>query len=217
MCIRDRQKEELVASVFDRLNRNGEPLTSQELRNAKYNDSILLKTIKKLVKDAFWNDKLSRLKSVRMEDIEFISELFFVVLENKVLDSSPKVLDDLYGKYQDDEESIKRAENEYKKVIEVLQKLNLDFNTNKRLCWTTHLYTVFSFAWTLVRKNISAESKANLVKEFYAEYFSKSSNYEGMLKEYKDASSSRTRSETQRKKRLFALLSYCGIDNDNGK
>ena len=152
-----------------------------------------------------------------MEDIEFISELFFVVLENKVLDSSPKVLDDLYGKYQDDEESIKRAENEYKKVIEVLQKLNLDFNTNKRLCWTTHLYTVFSFAWTLVRKNISAESKANLVKEFYAEYFSKSSNYEGMLKEYKDASSSRTRSETQRKKRLFALLSYCGIDNDNGK
>lgn len=55
--------------------------------------------IKKLVKDAFWNDKLSRLKSVRMEDIEFISELFFVVLENKVLDSSPKVLDDLYGKY----------------------------------------------------------------------------------------------------------------------
>lgn len=211
------QKEELVASVFDRLNRNGEPLTSQELRNAKYNDSILLKTIKKLVKDAFWNDKLSRLKSVRMEDIEFISELFFVVLENKVLDSSPKVLDDLYGKYQDDEESIKRAENEYKKVIEVLQKLNLDFNTNKRLCWTTHLYTVFSFAWTLVRKNISAESKTNLVKEFYAEYFSKSSNYEGMLKEYKDASSSRTRSETQRKKRLFALLSYCGIDNDNGK
>lgn len=215
--IENEQKEELVASVFDRLNRNGEPLTSQELRNAKYNDSILLKTIKKLVKDAFWNDKLSRLKSVRMEDIEFISELFFVVLENKVLDSSPKVLDDLYGKYQDDEESIKRAENEYKKVIEVLQKLNLDFNTNKRLCWTTHLYTVFSFAWTLVRKNISAESKANLVKEFYAEYFSKSSNYEGMLKEYKDASSSRTRSETQRKKRLFALLSYCGIDNDNGK
>ena len=60
-----------------------------------FEDSILLKTIKKLVKDAFWNDKLSRLKSVRMEDIEFISELFFVVLENKVLDSSPKVLDTL--------------------------------------------------------------------------------------------------------------------------
>ena len=75
------------------------PELSCLLRNAKYNDSILLKTIKKLVKDAFWNDKLSRLKSVRMEDIEFISELFFVVLENKVLDSSPKVLDDLYGKY----------------------------------------------------------------------------------------------------------------------
>lgn len=207
------QKEELVASVFDRLNRNGEPLTSQELRNAKYNDSILLKTIKKLVKDVFGNDKLSRLKSVRMEDVEFISELFFVVLENKILDSSPKVLDDLYGKYKNDEDNIKRGENEFKKVIGVLQKLNLDFNANKRLCWTTHLYTVFSFAWTLVKKNISAESKADLIKKFYAEYFSKGSSYEGMLKEYKDASSSRTRSETQRKKRLFALLSYCDIDN----
>lgn len=80
----------------------------------------------------------------------------------------------------------------------------------------TLIYCIF-FRLDTCEKNISAESKANLVKEFYAEYFSKSSNYEGMLKEYKDASSSRTRSETQRKKRLFALLSYCGIDNDNGK
>src|SRR5699024_5769366 len=97
------QNEELVATVFDRLNRNGEPLTYQELRNAKYNDSILLKTIKTLVKDDFWHDKLARLKSVRMEDVEFISELFFIILEDKVLDSSQKVLDELYNKYQDDE------------------------------------------------------------------------------------------------------------------
>lgn len=208
------QKEELVASVFDRLNRNGEPLTYQELRNAKYNDSVLLVTIKKLVQDTFWADKLSRLKSVRMEDVEFISELFFVVLENKLLDSSQKVLDELYSQYQDDEVNIRRAESEFEKVIEVLQKLDLDFCANKRLCWTTHLYTVFSFAWMLMKKNISAESKADLVKKFYTEYFAKGNNYEGMLKEYKEASSSRTRSETQRKKRLFALLVYCNIDTE---
>lgn len=59
---------------------------------------------------------------------------------------------------------------------------------------------------------------ASALETFYGTLIEKkSSNYEGMLKEYKDASSSRTRSETQRKKRLFALLSYCGIDNDNGK
>lgn len=205
------QQEELVASVFDRLNRNGEPLTYQELRNAKYNDSILLKTIKKIVKAAFWDDKLSRLKSVRMEDVEFMSELFFVVLEDKILDSSQTVLDKLYNKYQNDEENIKMAESEFRKIIDVLQKLDLDFTVNKRLCWTTHLYTVFSFAWTLMKRGIPAESKANLVKDFYSEYFSKGNNYEGKLQEYKEASSSRTRSETQRKKRLSALLEYCGI------
>ena len=211
------QNEELVATVFDRLNGNGEPLTYQELRNAKYNDSILLKTIKTLVKDDFWHDKLARLKSVRMEDVEFISELFFIILEDKVLDSSQKVLDELYNKYQDDEQNIKRGEEKFRNVIKVLSELKLDFNSNKRLCWTTHLYTVFSFAWTLMKKNIKPETAERAVKEFYEEYFSKKTSYEGYLKDYKDASSSRTRSETQRKKRLSALLLYCGISMDSSK
>lgn len=208
------QQEELVASVFDRLNRNGEPLTSQELRNAKYSDSYLLKKIKELRDISFWDDKLSRLKSVRMEDVEFISELFFVVLENKILDSSSKILDDLYGRHQDDRDNIDKAVEKFQKVIKVLQCMNLNFESNKRLCWTTHLYTVFTFAWHLMKKNINAHEKAASVNKFYSEYFSKGNKYEGMLKEYKDASSSRTRSETQRKKRLNALLKYCEVELD---
>ena len=46
---------------------------------------------------------------------------------------------------------------------------------------------------------------------FYVEYFSKSTVYEGELKKYKDASSSRTRSDTQRNDRLLAMMEYCGI------
>ena len=38
--------------------------------------------IKELTNNPFWTDKLARLKSVRMEDIEFISELFFLVVES---------------------------------------------------------------------------------------------------------------------------------------
>ena len=104
------QKEDLVATVFDRLNRNGEPLTRQELRNAKYSDSPLLKTIKELTRTDFWDDKLSRLKSVRMEDIEFISELFFLVAEDRVLDSSQETLDLLYEKYRNDTTGISKAQ-----------------------------------------------------------------------------------------------------------
>ncbi|MCC8025807.1 MAG: DUF262 domain-containing protein [Clostridium sp.] len=205
------QKEELVASVFDRLNRNGEPLTRQELRNAKYADSYLLLSLKQLTNNPFWSDKLSRLKSVRMEDVEFISELFFLVTENKVLDSSQDILDSLYEKYKNDREMIDKTSLKVKEVIAYIVSLEMDFSINKRLCWTTHLYTLFSLAWKLNQKGIPAQRVRDSVESFFSEYFSKNTNYDGALKKYKDASSSRTRSDTQRRNRLAAILEYCKI------
>ena len=205
------QKEELVATVFDRLNRNGEPLTRQELRNAKYSDSLLLKTIKELTEADFWKDKLSRLKSVRMEDIEFISELFFLVAEGRVLDSSQETLDLLYEKYRNDTVGISRAQEEFISIVSTINKLNINFDTNKRLCWTTHLYSLFSFAWLLNKQEGLDPNVGVKINDFYTAYFSKTTDYAGSLKAYKDASSSRTRSESQRKNRLLALAEYCGI------
>lgn len=205
------QSEELVASVFDRLNRNGEPLTRQELRNAKYAGSALLNTIKELTADAFWQDKLSRLKSVRMEDDEFISELFFLVLENKILESSQDVLDILYEKYCNDIVKIESAKVKFKEILMYIDQLNLDFNTFKRLCWTTHLYSLFSLAWKLSAMKIKANEKRNEIEKFYTGYFSKETEYKGYLRDYKDAASSRTRSEGQRINRLQALLNFCNI------
>lgn len=48
----------------------------------------------------------------------------------------------------------------------------------------------------------------------YSEYFSKSTQYEGCLKKYKDAASSRTRSESQRVNRLQALREFCDVTTD---
>lgn len=208
------QKEELVASVFDRLNRNGEPLTRQELRNAKYSGSPLLCTLNELAVNPFWNEKLSRLKSVRMEDVEFISELFFVVLEGRILDSSQDVLDKLYEKYHDSNNKIQQAVQDFSEILSYINDLQIDFTTLKRLCWTTHLYSLFSLAWKLKAMGIPASEKSNAVNSFYSEYFSKNTQYEGCLKKYKDAASSRTRSETQRVNRLQALLEFCGIKID---
>lgn len=207
------QKEELVASVFDRLNRNGEPLTRQELRNAKYAGSALLNAIKELAADDFWTEKLSRLKSVRMEDVEFVSELFFVISEGKILDSSQDVLDELYDKYKDNVEQINNTKIEFEKTLNYIEKMNIDFQSLKRLCWTTHLYSLFSLAWKLNEMGIGAKEKENEIKRFYSEYFSKNTVYEGDLKKYKDAASSRTRSESQRNNRLQALLNFCGVSH----
>lgn len=206
------QKEELVATVFDRLNRNGEPLTRQELRNAKYSDSLLLKIIKELTREDFWNDKLSRLKSVRMEDIEFISELFFLVAEDRVLDSSQETLDFLYDKYRNDATGIAKTQKEFIAIVSTINKLNINFDANKRLCWTTHLYSLFSLAWLLNKQEELDLNIGAKINDFYTAYFSKTTDYAGSLKAYKEASSSRTRSESQRKNRLLALAEYCGIE-----
>lgn len=205
------QKEDLVASVFDRLNRNGEPLTRQELRNAKYSDSKLLCILKELTEHKFWDGKLTRLKSVRMEDVEFVSELFFTLLEDKVIDSSPDLLDKMYEDYKDNCEAIEKAKKEFEAIIEFINKMDINFAGIKRLCWTTHLYSLFAVAWKLRKLGYSPSEYAVQINQFYVNYFAKGAMYDGALKKYKEASSSRTKSETQKKNRLNAVLEYCGV------
>lgn len=205
---------ESVSSVFDRLNRNGEPLNSQELRNAKYSATPLLKLIKKLSASTYLRDKFDRLKIERMEDEEFVSELLFLILDSRPLDSAPTVLDEKYEKYKDATELLKEGEREFYNIIEFMDSLQLNYEANKRLCWTTHLYTLFSLCWFCVNNGIPAEQIRNSVANFYGEYFSKNTEYLGYLKEYKDAASSRTRSASQKNNRMHAILKYCNIDLD---
>lgn len=202
---------DLVSSVFDRLNRNGEPLNAQELRNAKYSNTPIMRSIQKLARNDYLKDKLDRLKIERMEDEEFVSELLFLVLDKCILDSSPTILDEKYEYYKNQIELLKCGEQEFIKVINFIQDLDLDYDKYKRLFWTTHLYTLFSVAWSCVNNGITTNQIKNSLEEFYTEYFSRSTTYEGRLKEYKDASSSRTRSASQRNNRMKAVLNYCGI------
>lgn len=203
---------ELVSSVFDRLNRNGEPLNSQELRNAKYSTTNLIKMIQDLTKDKFLEDKFGRLKQERMEDEEFVSELLFLILDNKILDSSPSVLDSKYEKYKDfSMQDLNSAKEKFNKTISFMNSLNLDYDRNKRLCWTTHLYTLFSVCWYCVDHNVEVEKVKEPINVFYNQYFSKNTDYNGELKEYKDAASSRTRSASQRNNRMNSLLKYCKL------
>ncbi len=203
---------DLVSSVFDRLNRNGEPLNPQELRNAKYSTTPLLRLIKELSNISFLQDKRERLKIERMEDEEFISELFFLVLNKKTLDSTPAVLDAQYEKYKDNIEILEEGEKEFNKVVDFMGNLELDYENNKRLCWSTHLYTLFSFCWYCINNDVEVEIVKSSVSNFYNEYFSKNTKYTGFLKEYKEAASSRTRSASQKNNRMNALLKYCSLN-----
>ncbi|GFI48556.1 hypothetical protein IMSAGC019_03893 [Lachnospiraceae bacterium] len=203
---------DLVSSVFDRLNRNGEPLNPQELRNAKFSTTPLLKLVKKLSETSFLKDKRERLKIERMEDEEFVSELLFLVLNKKMLDSTPATLDEQYERYKNEIVLLNEGEKEFEEIIKFMDSLELDYENNRRLCWTTHLYTLFSLCWYCVNNNIRVERVKDSVANFYSEYFSKNTEYMGYLKEYKDAASSRTRSASQKNNRMNALLKCCNID-----
>lgn len=201
------QDEEIIASVFDRLNRNGEPLTGQELRNAKYAHSSLLGIIKELSDRPFWKKILLRLKSSRMEDQEFISELFFIILEDKIIGLSPLELDNLYERHKniDINSNIK---DKFIKIEKYIIDMNINFEKNKRLYGTTHIYTIFTLAWMAQQENYLPQQIGTAANNFYELYFSKCEEVE-ITQPYKEASSSRTRSEIQRKKRLDCIFEYC--------
>src|ERR1017187_379134 len=95
----DTTSSNVIDDIFDRLNRNGEPLTGQELRNAKYHGTPFLALVQRLTTVPFWAARLKNVDVSRMEDQEFISELLFVLLENGPLEALPPIIDALYEKY----------------------------------------------------------------------------------------------------------------------
>ncbi len=207
------ESEKVISNVFDRLNRNGVPLDPQELRNAKYNQTYLLLEIEKLSNLPYWKEKYGKIKEVRMEDIEFISELFFLVGENKILDSSPNIIDRLYEKYCNiDSKRIDLTVVKFQAITNFLIQLELDFSKFKRLSWATHLYGLFSFGWYCINNDIKPEEVNENLNSLYNEYFTSKKNdkLESLIM-YKDSCSSRTKSNYQRKNRLKAILAYCKL------
>lgn len=203
----------LISNIFDRLNRNGEPLTRQELRNAKYHSSPLLLTIKKLVQNEYWKERFGRLKIERMEDEEFISELFFLTAEGMFFDSTPQALDDLYEKFAPKMmEDIQEITDKFLANTQFLANLAFDYDDLKKLNWTTHLYGLYSIAWHCTRNGITPEQVREPLLNLYTEYFKKTSpEYSESMSSYKNSCSSRTRSKGQREKRLNAIIEYCNI------
>lgn len=200
---------DLIANVFDRLNRGGERLRRQELRNAKFHSTKLLKIIQDLAALNFWVQRYRRLKVVRMEEVEFISELFFLVAEGKILDSNQTVLDALYKEYES--ANLTSVEEEFIAITNIIDEFDLDYDQIKRLDGTTHLYGLFSVAWYCYNKNIDAQSIKGKLQKMYTEYFGPNDKNK-YLQDYKKSCSSRTKSKDQRRKRMMAVLGYCGIN-----
>lgn len=103
----------VVNEVFGRLNRNSRRLTAQELRHAKFEGWL----ISKVEADADLDEwqtlgVATKARAKRMLDVQFVSELFLVVLENQLFGFDQDTLDELYAKYEELDETAPHIDEE---------------------------------------------------------------------------------------------------------
>lgn len=198
----------VVNHIFDRLNRNGEPLTHQELRNAKYGDTDFYSLIKRFSAKESFKCVVDNLSVNRLEDHEFVSELIFLISEDAVIaGDKPKEIDELYETYSlkttaDLQDLIERLDE-----IEVIfASFNINFD-DKRFYGVSHVYGLWGLAWTIHRNNINCGDLSERIVEFYRIYKLKDDSNQSIEK-YRKTMSAGTKGAARRKRRIDSLVEY---------
>ncbi len=201
----------IVNHIFDRLNRNVKSLTHQELRKAVYHKSELHKLALKCCTLNFWKKRFeeSRIDERRMKHIEFISEILFSLIENKMINGTPKNIDALYKKYSENNDlNWKFIGNSFRKITKYMEDLNLPYKKLK-INSSSNYYSLFFLSKKCIDSNTpSQETRKKLLSFFKSKKDSKVSNITE-VQSYIESLSYRTKSDEQRKRRMAALVSYC--------
>lgn len=202
---------DIINSVFDRLNRNGVTLNPQELRKAKYNASKLYKYILELKEHKFWKESLvDGVKSNRLEDDEFISDILFYLIEKKIINSNKGNLDSLYDKYYNLEEMIDSDELKAKFIYASDKLLELELDIKKyKIYGVSHLYTLWNIIIYCIENNIEILSIKDKIDIFYKLYRN-NVKLSSILK-YKDGMARDVKSKSKRELRFTTIKEYLKI------
>jgi hypothetical protein len=96
-----------IEEVFDRVNRNARNLQPQELRHARFNGWFINLVEDEADLDFWWKYKIStRARDKRMKNVQFISELFIILLDNEIAGFDQLHLDSKYANFDDIEDLI---------------------------------------------------------------------------------------------------------------
>lgn len=202
----DTESDEIIKHIFDRLNRNGEPLTGQELRNAKYNQKYIHKQIVKISLSKKWKVYLENLDLARMENGEFIAELIFETGEKKPLYATQEEIDAFYKKYsRKSDDEINRILKQFKEITKFLEELGIMSYCKKGV---SHFYGIWCFAQYCVENKVHSDLVKVRLKDFYERYMERDYS-DPALAAYKKTMSSSTKSSTQRRRRRDSLVEYC--------
>ena len=116
--------------MFRRLNYVNERLNAQELRHSQYFGEFN-SAVEHLARNEFWDDiKLfSRRDSERMKDVEFISELFVIVLDG--IQEGQSTLDSFYASYDVVFPNRSRLVTRFNQVVESLKSIKTLIATSR--------------------------------------------------------------------------------------
>lgn len=111
-----------LRNIFERMNRNSRKLVPQELRHAKY-DGWFISAAEAESEKQEWKSfgVVTTARSKRMSDVQFISELFGVVVHDKIEGFDQDSLDELYAEYEDIEEMPEFIEDDFITEVEAIK------------------------------------------------------------------------------------------------
>lgn len=94
----------LVNEIFARMNKNSRKLTQQELRNARY-DGWFSSEVEREVEEPIWKKVgiVTTGRARRMADVQFIAELFMVIIDQKIVGFDHTLIDETYANYEEPE------------------------------------------------------------------------------------------------------------------
>lgn len=91
-----------VNEIFERMNANSRKLTQQELRNARY-DGWFSTEVNNEVDEPVWKDAgiVTTGRARRMADVQFIAELFMVIIDKQIVGFDHDAIDNAYARLED--------------------------------------------------------------------------------------------------------------------
>lgn len=144
--------EAVVNSVFERINRNARKLTDQELRHAKY-DGWLISFVEAQATDEDWErlGVVTKARSKRMADVQFLSELMLVAISNDLHGFDQRELDSFYADYDDpDAAELAQTTDEMQakfsaSKLRLRQMVEQDANVKNHLKTLANIYSLWSY------------------------------------------------------------------------
>lgn len=152
-----------IRAMFRRLNYVNERLNQQELRHSQYFGEFN-EAVEHLAKNAFWDEihLFSRRDSERMKDVEFVSELFVVVMDG--VQDQQHTLDKFYADYDVVFPKKNRYLAKFRQTIDSLRTIqNAIIGT--RFTKRADFYALFAAVTSLNEKETSAVDLKHAAKE----------------------------------------------------